>query len=619
MRPRLYDRRLGYRHAASLDPEPMVFERAPIRRWRLEKRDPSEPVSETVKPIVIYLDPNTPSKWRPWVRRGIESWQPAFEAAGFQRAIVARDPSDDPDWSYHDVRYSVLCWRSLKKGCGQTVIDPRTGEILQSQTGGPEAAIDLHLARYIVAMGALDSWVWRSPLPDAVPGALIEMVAAHEVGHMLGLWDGSYGQYAYTVEQVRSPDWVERMGFTPSIMNYARFNYVAQPEDGIPVEELVQKVGPADVYAIRWGYTPILQARSPEEERPILDAWAQEQGAEPMYRYRRFNQQGRIGPDATLEAVAVTDPVNAAQLGLRNLERTLSLLGEAAPEAEDPDVAERIRFPRLYEAALEQWVHETMTVATMLGGVTQQRGVEQRLDRWTPIPASEQRRAMAFLREFVFQAPSFLAAPELLERAGKTIEEAAEHAMALYDRRIWQETLFDSDRLQRLAEAEVESAIVGGEAPYTLSEMLTDVHEALWAELRRPPVHIDAFRQALQRTYGAQLQQRVEPPGPSRFSSSRALWESVPRALGEYERSLLHAELEQLRREVSVAIDHARDPATRTHLCQVLATMSPGLPSQDEAAEPISESVSHYQRSPVRSRTVRAVVSAMQNSVSRRE
>jgi hypothetical protein len=333
MMPRLFDERVGYFTTSSMDygrDEHKAMQRTYIARWRLEKKDPNAALSEPVKPIVYYLDSATPVKWRPYMIRGIESWQKAFEAAGFKNAIigkVAPTKQEDPDFSPEDARYAVVRWlpSTTENASGPHISDPRTGEILDSDIQFYHNVMNLARNWYFLQVGHLDPRVQKWPIPDEVMGRLLEYVLAHEVGHTLGFQHNMKASSMYPQEKVRDKAFVHAMGHTPTLMDYSRFNYVAQPEDGIAIEDLVPGIGPYDVWATMWGYKPIPGAKTSDQEKPTLDEWARQQDDKP---YLRFSTDGAAGshPGEETEAVGDADAIKSTTLGLKNLQRVVKLL-----------------------------------------------------------------------------------------------------------------------------------------------------------------------------------------------------------------------------------------------------------------------------------------------------
>ena len=557
MQPRLFDERVGYFSVRQIDygrDEHRSPRRRYITRWRLEKQDPDAEVSDPVKPITYWIDPATPTKWVPYIKAGVEAWRPAFEAAGFRNAIVAREapaPDEDPDWSPEDARYSVIRWlpSTVENASGPHVHDPRTGEILETDIQFHHNVMNLVRDWYFVQAGPLDPRARTLPLPDELMGDLLAYVAAHEVGHTLGFQHNMKASSLYPPEKVRDPDWVRTMGHTPTLMDYSRFNYVAQPEDGIAVEDLIPKIGPYDVWATKWGYAPIPDAASPDDEKPTLDAWAREQDATPWYRFSTPGAQN-ADPGQLTEAVGDADAVRSTALGLKNLERVAAMLLDAtATEAAAGEPYDDL--DELYGRLVGQWALEMNHVAAVIGGVhSQQKHVGQDGVRFTTIPRETQADALAFLNDHAFTTPMFLVDPAILRRiepAGALERIRAGQARVL-------RALLSPGRIRRLVEQEA----IDGDAAYAATDFLADLRAGLWAELDAPAVRIDAWRRNVQRVYLDLIDRQLN---------------GRP-AVGGDARPFLRGELRALDRTIGAAVARVADRATRLHLEDVQDTIA---------------------------------------------
>jgi hypothetical protein len=316
---RHFDARVGYVAEAVTDfgtDEHRSVNEQIITRFRLEKKDPAAAMSEPVKPIVFYVDPATPAKYVAAVKRGIESWQAAFEAAGFRNAIQAKDaPKNDPEWSAEDARYSIVRWVPTQNEQLSTLRDPRSGEIISASVDVYPNVNTFGPTWYFVQAAAVDKRAAKLPLPDEINSELIRFQVAHGIGHALGLVHNNKASSTYTLAQVRDPKWVKDNGFVASIMDDTRFNYVAQPEDNIDPADLIPKVGPYDKFAIKWGYTPVPAAKTPSQEKTALDQIVKEQETKP---YLRYSTEGAstVDPGDTPAAVGDADAVAATALGM---------------------------------------------------------------------------------------------------------------------------------------------------------------------------------------------------------------------------------------------------------------------------------------------------------------
>jgi Met-zincin/Domain of unknown function (DUF5117)/Domain of unknown function (DUF5118) len=565
MMARLCDDRVGYFNVTFENYDDVLVpgpRRCFIKRFRLEPKDPNAAVSDPIKPIVWFIDPATPAKWQAWLVKGVEDWAPEFRAAGFSNAITARVPTPaDSDYDLDDARFNTIRWlpSTIENAYGPSVSDPRSGEILNANIGFYHNVSSLVEAWYFTQAGASDPRARTLPLPDSLMGLLLEYVAAHEVGHSLGLRHNMIASAYYPVDSLRSRSFTCRMKNTsPSIMDYARYNYVAQPGDSACV---MQGFGAYDYFAINWGYRRVPTAPSPDAERPFLDSLARQQDADPYLRW--IGDGDPVDPRIVTEALG-DDPVKASGYGVRNIKRLVPMLIPATT-TEKTDNYDRL--DDLYGELISQWAREMTHVAVVVGGVYQftkyptQPGVV-----YQAVPRSKQADAVKFLNENVFATPTFFFDPEILRRIEPTgfVERVKNRQVGILN------TLFQDARLSRVAEQ--EATLPAGQA-YTMADLFGDVRRGIFSEFGGGAVRVDGYRRNVQRAFVDQMERLINtplvtplPPGFTPFPGFTA---PPPRPADA--RAQARLELVDLQTTLRGAQARAGDRATRAHIVDLLA------------------------------------------------
>ncbi len=581
MRRRMEDRRVGFfanNYNVYSDNSQRAESETFIERWRLEPKNEEDrqkalrgELIEPAKPIIYYIDPATPEQWKKYLKQGIEDWKPAFEKAGWKNAIQAKDwPVNDPDMSLDDARYSVIRYfaSSIENAQGPRVSDPRSGEIIESHIYWYHNVMNVFKHLYAIQVGLLDPRAQKADWEEALIGRLIRYVAAHEVGHTIGMLHNHGASHAVPVEKLRDKEYIHRYGHNPSIMEYARFNYVAQPGDGIELEDLVPRINDYDNWVIQWGYKLIPNTKNEYEDSRILDGWIKGHENDPRYWYGV--EQHPYDPRINSEDLG-DNQMKANEYGIRNLKKILPLQIEWTK-----------REGRNYDLLNERygWMIIQLNwyfghVAKYVGGVYDTyKKTDQEGSVYEVTPKALQKEAVDFLRRNLFETPTWLLDKEIISRIRPNY--GIDAIRGLQENYLNQ--LYSVSTLNRL----IESSAMDKTA-YKAEELMEDVRKIIWSELdtKKP---IDNFRRNLQKVYVERLimlsEQKAIVGGPAVRAFGIMTFPGVNPAKSDIS-SLVRADMRTLDARIKSALLGTTDKMTKYHLQDMHDRLEKALSTKD--------------------------------------
>jgi hypothetical protein len=576
MRKREFDARVGYFanqygvfEEESQKSDTKVF----AVRWRLEPKSPEDAqkqkkgeLIEPLKPIVYYIDPATPEKWKKFIKQGIDDWQIAFEAAGWKNAIRGEYwPENDPTMSLEDARFSVLRYfaAEIQNAYGPNVHDPRSGEILESHIGWYHNIMSLLRNWYLIQTAAVDPAARTKKFDDKLMGELIRFVSSHEVGHTLGLRHNMGASSATPVEKLRDKAYQDKNGHTSSIMDYARFNYVAQPEDGVTA--LFPRIGDYDKWAIKWGYSYFDGAKTETEEKAKLNEMTKE-----AYKNNRLwfgTESSPYDPRYQTEDIG-DNAMRASEYGIKNLKRILPNLLEWTKENGE-SYAE---LDELYGALTGQFRRYMGHVTKNVGGIYDSpKTYDMTGNQFEVVPRAIQKDAVLFLNTQLFTTPKWLLDQNILSKINP--ESGVEAIKGMQDATL--SSLLAGDRIVRLIETSSMS-----KNNYTADELVSDLKNGIFSELKGSG-SIDVYRRNIQKLYVDKMIELLKP--------GTAMVRSVPVGVtyGFTTRrvnlaqtdlpSIARGQLNSLKNEMKLASSRMTDRMSRYHLQDLISRIGEAL------------------------------------------